>query len=235
MAIARAFAAPLAALPGTKARGSANRGRGRPNSMPHDTQPLDDTDDALLLGQVAAGVEQAFVAFYRLRSDDVFRFAYAMAKSSSVAQDVTQEVFLNVLENAARFDARKGSARAWLFGCARHVVLDRLRLERRWTEELPESAAESATDCRNEEQMLTEQRIGRLRAAIAELPVEYREALVLCELQELSYADTAVALDCPIGTVRSRLHRARALLTAALGSTEADPAARMLETSEVCP
>jgi RNA polymerase sigma-70 factor (ECF subfamily) len=204
--------------------------------MPRDTQPFDDTDDAILLGQVAEGAEQAFVAFYRRRSDDVFRFAYAMAKSSSVAQDVTQEVFLNVLENAARFDARKGSARAWLFGCARHVVLDRLRLESRWTAELPETAVEGATDCRNEERMLFEQRISRLHAAIAELPVEYREALVLCELQELSYAETATVLDCPIGTVRSRLHRARALLTAALGPTEAGPApTRVLETSEVCP
>lgn len=204
--------------------------------MPHNAQPFDETDDAILLGQVGEGAEEAFIALYRRRSDDVYRFAYAMAKSRSVAQDVTQEVFLNVLENAARFDVRKGSVRGWLFGCARHVILDRLRLESRWTDELPEGAAEGATDCRNEEQLLAEQRIGRLHAAIAELPLEYRETLVLCELQELSYAETATVLDCPIGTVRSRLHRARALLTAALGPTEAGPAAaRMLETSEVCP
>jgi RNA polymerase sigma-70 factor, ECF subfamily len=225
---------------GTKAGHVANRGRGRSNPMRHDPQPFDHTDDAgddeALLGQVADGAKQAFVALYRRRSDDVYRFAYAMAKSRSVAQDVTQEVFLNVLENAARFDARKGSVRAWLFGCARHVILDRLRLESRWTSELPEGAAEGATDCRNEEQLLAEQRIGWLHAAIAELPVEYREALVLCELQELSYAETAIVLDCPIGTVRSRLHRARALLAAALGPTEAGAAAaRPLETSEVYP
>ena len=231
--------APGGSVPGTKAGHVANRGRGRPNPMRHDPQPFDDTDasaDEALLGQVAAGAKQAFVALYRRRSDDVYRFAYAMAKSRSVAQDVTQEVFLNVLENAARFDVRKGSVRAWLFGCARHVILDRLRLESRWTSELAEGAAEGATDCRNEEQMLAEQRIGRLHAAIAELPVEYRVALVLCELQELSYAETATVLDCPIGTVRSRLHRARALLAAALGPTEAGAAAaRLLETSEVCP
>jgi RNA polymerase sigma-70 factor (ECF subfamily) len=196
--------------------------------------PQHDSDDATLLAQVADGTEQAFEALYRRRSDDVYRFAYAMAKSKSVAQDVTQEVFLNVLENAARFDARKGSVRAWLFGCARHVVLDRLRLERRWTDELPEGAG--ATDCRNEEELLTEQRVDRLHAAIAELPVEYREALVLCELQELSYAETATVLDCPIGTVRSRLHRARALLTAALGRTEgaSSGSTPQLKTGEVC-
>ena len=74
--------APIVSMSGTKARHDANRGRGRPNSMPRDTQPSDDSDDAMLLAQVAAGAEQAFVAFYRRRSDDVFRFAYAMAKSS---------------------------------------------------------------------------------------------------------------------------------------------------------
>ncbi|HET7132160.1 MAG TPA: RNA polymerase sigma factor [Gammaproteobacteria bacterium] len=204
--------------------------------MSRDAPPSNDTDDARLLGEVAAGADDAFVALYRRRSDDVYRFALAMARSRSIAQDVTQEVFLNVLENAARFDARKGSARAWLFGCARHVILDRLRLESRWTGELPEEAAEGAVDCRNEENLLAEQRLGRLHAAIARLPIEYREALVLRELQELSYAETALVLDCPIGTVRSRLHRARALLAAALGGTEGAPeAAPLLETSEVCP
>ena len=91
----------------------------------------DDRIDVGLLADIAAGVEQAFVALYRRRHNDVYRFAFAMAKSRSFAQDVTQEVFLNVLENARRFDSRKGSVRAWLFGCARYVTLDRLRLERR--------------------------------------------------------------------------------------------------------
>jgi RNA polymerase sigma-70 factor, ECF subfamily len=105
---------------------------------------MDETDpgsndrvDAQLLADMAAGVEEAFVELYRRRHNDVYRFAFAMAKSRSFAQDVTQEVFLNVLENASRFDSAKGSVRAWLFGCARYVTLDRLRLERRWTDDMP--------------------------------------------------------------------------------------------------
>jgi RNA polymerase sigma factor (sigma-70 family) len=86
-----------------------------------------DRVDVRLLAEIAGGVEQAFVELYRRRHNDVYRFAFAMAKSRSFAQDVTQEVFLNVLENAHRFDTAKGSVRAWLFGCARHVTLDRLR------------------------------------------------------------------------------------------------------------
>jgi RNA polymerase sigma-70 factor (ECF subfamily) len=198
--------------------------------------PPDDRIDVQLIAQIVAGSEQAFVDLYRRRHRDVYRFAFAMAKSRSFAQDVTQEVFLNVLENASRFDSGKGSVRAWLFGCARYVTLDRLRLERRWTDDMPPDGAVLGGD----ERLLTEQRIERLHAAIARLPLEYREALVLCELHELSYAETAAVLECPVGTVRSRLHRGRALLTAMLDEGEQPAAAPQpnvagaFKTGEVC-
>src|SRR5688572_15362426 len=176
----------------------------------------DDPTDVRLLAEIVAGVEQAFVELYRRRHNDVYRFAFAMAKSRSFAQDVTQEVFLNVLENASRFDSAKGSVRAWLFGCARYVTLDRLRLERRWTDDMPADVATLDGD----ERLFADQRVERLHAAIARLPVEYREALVLFELQELTYAETAAVLDCRIGTVRSRLDRDSALLAAMLDEPE---------------
>ncbi|HWN39336.1 MAG TPA: RNA polymerase sigma factor [Gammaproteobacteria bacterium] len=175
-----------------------------------------DRVDMRLLAEIVAGVEQSFVELYRRRHNDVYRFAFAMAKSRSFAQDVTQEVFLNVLENASRFDSEKGTVRAWLFGCARHVTLDRLRLERRWTDDMPADLGTLDSD----ERLLADQRVERLHAAIARLPLEYREALVLFELQELTYAETATVLDCPIGTVRSRLHRGRVLLATMLDESE---------------
>ncbi|HEX7238389.1 MAG TPA: RNA polymerase sigma factor [Gammaproteobacteria bacterium] len=201
------------------------------------TDPGSNDDvDARLLAQIAAGVEQSFVELYRRRHNDVYRFAFAMAKSRSFAQDVTQEVFLNVLENARRFDSTKGTVRAWLFGCARYVTLDRLRLERRWTDDMPADLAALDSD----ERLLADQRVERLHAAIARLPVEYREALVLAELQELTYAETAAVLECPLGTVRSRLHRGRVLLATMLGEGE-QPAgdvqpnvAAPLQAREVC-
>jgi RNA polymerase sigma-70 factor, ECF subfamily len=194
-----------------------------------------DRTDARLLAEIVAGGEQAFVELYRRRHDDVYRFAFAMAKSRSFAQDVTQEVFLNVLENAGRFDEAKGSVRAWLFGCARYVTLDRFRLERRWTDDLPADLTAQDSD----ERLFTDQRVERLHAAIARLPVEYREALVLFELQELTYAETAAVLDCPVGTVRSRLHRGRALLAAMLDESEQSATgvggnAEPLQAREVC-
>jgi RNA polymerase sigma-70 factor (ECF subfamily) len=201
-----------------------------------DSDHSDNRIDGRLLAEIVAGVEQAFVELYRRRHNDVYRFALAMAKSRSFAQDVTQEVFLNVLENAHRFDGAKGSVRAWLFGCARYVTLDRLRLERRWTCDFPADAGTADGD----ERLHADQRIERLHAAIAQLPVEFREALVLYELQELSYAETAAVLGCPVGTVRSRLHRGRALLAAMLdgiqpaGVDSAADVAGPLQAREVC-
>jgi RNA polymerase sigma-70 factor (ECF subfamily) len=201
-----------------------------------ETDPrFDNRVDVRLIADIAAGVEEAFVELYRRRHNDVYRFAFAMAKSRSFAQDVTQEVFLNVLENASRFDGAKGSVRGWLFGCARYVALDRLRLERRWTDDMP---ADSTT-LDSDERLLADERVERLHAAIARLPVEYREALVLFELQELTYAETAAVLDCPVGTVRSRLHRGRALLAAMLDErepTRADAGVNVepLQAREVC-
>lgn len=195
-----------------------------------------DRADVRLLAEIVAGVEQSFVELYRRRHNDVYRFAFAMAKSRSFAQDVTQEVFLNVLENAGRFDSAKGTVRAWLFGCARHVTLDRLRLERRWTDDMPADVGTLDSD----ERLLADQRVERLHAAIARLPVEYREALVLFELQELTYAETATVLDCPIGTVRSRLHRGRVLLATMLdenaqaGSEVKSSVGAPLQAREVC-
>ncbi len=193
--------------------------------------PPDDSRDAALLAAAAAGVEAAFVELYGRRRDDVYRFAYALTRSRSCAQDATQDVFLSVLENAGRFDPAKGSVRAWLVGCARHIVIDRLRRDSRRTGE----ASDGAGACDNEQRVLTDQRLARLHAAIARLPPEYRDALVLCELAELTYAEAAAVLDCPLGTVRSRLHRARSLLAAALRKTETELGGEAaLKPTEVC-
>jgi RNA polymerase sigma-70 factor (ECF subfamily) len=201
--------------------------------MPSQTS-AQESSDAALLAEAAAGGENAFVELYRRRRDDVYRFAYALTRSRSFAQDATQEVFLNVLENAGRFDVAKGTVRAWLLGCARHVVFDRLRAENRRSDEAPEQAAAADHELR----VLNEQRLARLHAAIAGLPLEYREALVLCELAELPYAEAAAVLDCPVGTVRSRLHRARGLLTAALRAAEGEPECdgerTVVKVTEVC-
>ena len=136
-----------------------------------------------------------------------------------------------MLEHAARYDAEKGTVRAWLYGCARHVVLDRLRADGRLAHGTPR---EEEVACKSEDEVFRDQQVRRLHAQIMQLPFEYREAIVLCELSELSYAETATVLACPIGTVRSRLHRGRALLARGLGAADSSEPT-LLKTTEACP
>jgi RNA polymerase sigma-70 factor, ECF subfamily len=205
--------------------------------------PSDSTEPDLIR-RIAAGDEEAFVELYRRRQPDVYRFAFAMSKCSALAQDVTQDVFLSVLQDATGFDAAKGTVRAWLFGCARHRVVDRMRRDARATDESPEDAPVADEGA---ERYMKQQQLNELHAAIVGLPLEYREAIVLCELAELSYAESAAVLACPIGTIRSRLHRAKALLALRLGEMKTAPPApadeakrapaapaTLLTTSEVC-
>jgi len=165
--------------------------------------------DAALISLVAAGDESAFRALYQRHQGLVYRFALMMSGRANIADDVTQEVFLFFLQRADRFDAGKGALASFLIGVARNCVRRRREVER-VTSPLDESVParnDPFADCARREE------IDRVRAAILELPIHYREAVVLCELQEMSYADAAAALDCAVGTINSRLHRARAILT----------------------
>jgi RNA polymerase sigma-70 factor (ECF subfamily) len=108
---------------------------------------------------------------------------------------------------------------AYLFGIARRQVLKRLTARGTALAE-PEEAVElvPSRDDSPFEAVEREQAIAAVRQAIGELPPIYREVVILCELQEMNYADVAEVIECPIGTVRSRLHRARAQLLAKLGA-----------------
>jgi RNA polymerase sigma-70 factor, ECF subfamily len=186
---------------------------------PHeDTSAVDE-----LLPRVAAGDAGAFTALFRRRSGQVYRFAFHMTGSASVAEDVTQDVFLAVMRNAGRYVPGVSSEIAWLCGIARNHVRRCLQRERP-TVALADDGADGAGIVGHAsgtpdplQEMMRVERIEALRRAVSALPVRYREVVVLCDLQELSYADAAAALDCALGTVRSRLSRGRALLASKLG------------------
>ena len=176
--------------------------------------PLE-TDDELLL-RIRSGDEEAFLTFYRGRHAALFRFALHMSGSVTVAEDVTQEVFLALLRENCGYDHERGTLSGYLFGIARKLVLrqlDRGRSDVALDPESDDSAAPELSVIDDPLLDLTHREgIDALRRAVAALPRRYREVVVLCDLEEIDYADTAVALGCPIGTVRSRLHRARGLL-----------------------
>jgi RNA polymerase sigma-70 factor, ECF subfamily len=167
--------------------------------------------DGDLLRLLSAGDEAAFIEFYRRHQGMVYRFALQMSGKTEIAEDVTQDVFMAVMGSARRYDRERGTVAAFLYGIARNMVLKALERERPYTPmlEVPDAplVAEDVLG-----QLAQHERIETLRKAVLALPPAYREVVVLCDLHERDYAEAASALGCAVGTVRSRLHRARALL-----------------------
>lgn len=180
--------------------------------MSHDPVP-DSVPDEELLRRMASGDAAAFTALFRRRQSDVYRFALHMTGLPAVAEDVTQDVFLALIRDAGRYEAGRATVKAWLCGIARNHARRRLDRERGLVPlDEDHEEPETAVDSDPLDALARTERIEAVRRAILTLPVAYREALVLCDLQELTYAEAAVALECAVGTVRSRLHRGRALL-----------------------
>jgi RNA polymerase sigma-70 factor (ECF subfamily) len=183
------------------------------------TPTTDRVPDDELVRRTAAGDADAFGALYRRRRPDVYRFALHMTADEAVAEDVVQDAFMTVMQDAGRFDPGRGAVTPWLCGIAKNHLRQRLARDRR-LEPLAhdeEPAAQTvAADALGE--LLRAEQVELLRRAVLLLPFRYREVVVLCDLQELSYLEAADALTCAVGTVRSRLHRGRALLAVKLAA-----------------
>ena len=173
------------------------------------------TDDELL-SRSHSGDEEAFVTLYRRRQGAIYRFALHMSGAEAVAEDISQEVFLALLRDTTSYQAERGNLTAYLFGIARKLVLRHLERGRNdvaLDAHLDDAALPAlAVDDDALRDLAHREGLEALRRAVLALPRRYREVVVLCDLEEMDYADAADALGCPIGTVRSRLHRARALL-----------------------
>jgi RNA polymerase sigma-70 factor (ECF subfamily) len=145
-----------------------------------------------------------------------------MTGSAWAAEEIVQDIFMTLMRDPKKYDAERGTLGAFLYGVGRNRIM-------KYLERLPR---EVSLEEKNEDGsgggivlqdvftpgMWAEQRERReqVRAAVLELPTEFREAVVLCELEEMSYEEAAQTAGCPIGTIRSRLHRGRALLLAKL-------------------
>lgn len=180
--------------------------------------------DSELLRSMLAGDEEALALLYRRRQGNVYRFALQMSGSKSIAEDVTQEVFLFLMREGHVFDPARGSLSAFLLGVARNHVLRRMRVDQLLTpigeDGDDEQAFPSDSDLRPLDDLARAETVELVRKAVLSLPPKYREVVVLCELQDVSYGEAAEVLGCAIGTVRSRLHRARALLLLKLRPAE---------------
>lgn len=173
-------------------------------------------DEFTLLERSRRGDEAAFSQLFAAYQQKIFRYAAYMC-GREAGDDIVQETFLAVLRQTGRRDAPSGSVLGYLFGIARHLVWKRHA-------GLPDPGEDvadvidriAAPEPTALERLTHEESIAAVRAAVQSLPAPYREAIVLCELEEVDYASAAQAMQVPIGTVRSRVHRARALLATRL-------------------
>jgi RNA polymerase sigma-70 factor (ECF subfamily) len=142
-------------------------------------------------------------AAYQTHKNAVYRFAWRMTGTEASAEDILQETFLSILRDPRRFDPSRAPLRAFLISVARNLVLKRWRTERRW------DVLEDEDFVAQPVNIGTGETVSLVGEAIRSLPPLQREVLILAEYEDLSLEDIARAVDAEVGTVKSRLHRAR--------------------------
>ena len=178
--------------------------------------------DDVLLRRSAKGDEDSFTEIYRRHQAPLYRYALRMTGNMWAAEEIVQEVFMTLVRDPKKYDVERGTLGAFLYGVTRNRVMKHLERSPR---DLPlmDGSEEGHKVLPQTIEMVTPahtvelgERKAMVRDAVLELPPEFREAVVLCLLEEMSYEEAAKLLECPVGTIRSRLHRGRALLLAKL-------------------
>jgi len=180
-------------------------------------EPVEDsgrTPDGELVRRFRNGDRDAFSALYRAHHGAVFRFALYLTGDREQAGEVTQEVFVWLVHHPAAFDSERGDLPAFLGGVARQFLRRRRREEQRWLplNEIADTAPALPRAIAEDDDAAD------LWKAIASLPERYREAVILCDMEEMSNEQAAAVLGCAVGTIWSRLHRAHELLQRKLHS-----------------
>lgn len=166
--------------------------------------------DSELIARAQGGDGEAFAVLYRRHQAVVYRFACQMTGSATLAEDIVQDVFLVLMGELGRYDPSRAALTTYLYGVARNISRYRIRGLRRLTS--LDAADHAVTVDDPSAHIAQSDQLRQLRAGIAALPARYREVILLCDVHELSYVEAALSLKLPVGTLRSRLHRARRLL-----------------------
>ncbi|MFD0203403.1 RNA polymerase sigma factor SigC [Saccharothrix carnea] len=184
-------------------------------TFPHVTGPDDEV--TRWAWRARSGDRDALERFVRATQRDVWRFI-AHLSDVTVAEDLAQETYARALGSLRRF-AGRSSARTWLLSIARRVVVDHIRLVRARPRVSPGADGEREVDRRPVESGF--EGTVELTVLLDALEPDRREALVLTQVLGLSYAEAAEIAGCPIGTIRSRVARARDDLVRATGRSDA--------------
>lgn len=173
--------------------------------------------DGDVVQRVLAGDSRAFACLVERHQQQVYRFIRRQVPSAGVAEDLAQETFLQAYRVLVSF---RGQARfsTWLLGIARNIVLN--FMNRDWRAH--DQADDDTGDCGDSSQdparlALRDEALAQLQQAVDRLPSDLRQCLVLATMEDLDYNEVAALLDLAVGTVKSRLSRARAQLRADLG------------------
>lgn len=189
-----------------------------------------------LFARMRQGDEAAFVALYRRHCDAVYRFALLYGGSTAFAHDVTQDTFIHLMTRPDQYDPTRGTVGSWLCGVARNLARKAAGHREESTDPgvLADDTAAPETQIEREtplERLLRNETAEKVRLSLAALAPHYRDVLILCELSDLSYAEAAHVCGIDIGTVRSRLSRARAQMAERLAREGVLGASRALEVS----
>lgn len=173
-----------------------------------------------LVEKISRGDETAFSEIYRIYRDRVYGFVYRMTVNQAIAEDITHEVFVVLIENPARFQAERGKLLTFLCAVARNLVMNHLRRKHNKDVGFDEfenfDAPEDAAKGNPLADLLNQELAARIEIAIAALPPLQREVIILREFEELSYEEIARVTDAELSAVKTRLHRARQALAKGL-------------------
>ena len=173
--------------------------------------------DEKLLQRAGRGDEEAFLALYERHRATVFRFAYRMLGSAALAEELTHDCFLSLVRRPEGFDPSRASLRTYLYAAVRNLSAKHLR--RHGGESALEELEDEPAAAEREEplrRLLDAELSEEVQRAVAALPPLQREVVVLVEYEELTLAEAAAVVGADVGTVKSRLHRARRRLRRAL-------------------
>lgn len=179
-----------------------------------------ESSDASLWARSRAGDTEAFGLLFERHAKAMYNYCFRRLGSWAAAEDILSVVFLEAWRRREK-ELPEDKVLPWLYGIATNVIRNQRRSERRFAAALrrmPEPPPEASFTDRADERLDDETQMRRAHELLGQLPRHEREVFALCDWMELSYEDAALALGVPLGTVRSRLSRARRRLR------ELDPA-----------
>jgi RNA polymerase sigma factor (sigma-70 family) len=177
----------------------------------------DDTSDEALLSGMALGDDRACLVFVRRYQHRLFGLAIGIVGDPRLAEEVTQEAFIRIYRHAEVFDARRASVSAWAFTITRNLAIDVLRVRR----DVPTDPEDRVfltlmSNERTPEDGVAADALGRVRVALADLPIDQRRAVLLAAMYGWSAAEIARAEAIPLGTAKGRIRLGMAKLRGSL-------------------